>query len=104
MDANKKVGTLKSSVKDIRTILLNKVFWTKGKGLTAGLVNFDTLLLSVKFITRVQGNYVEFQFNIPKTFTIFKLKIKVSTFQSIFARFQKINDNIVKQAKGNQAL
>lgn len=89
--------TLKSTPEKEKHIDLNKVSFKNR--IVAGIVNWDNLMLSMKVVSRVEGNYVTFKVHIPKDQTIFTLKLKVSTFLKVFAKFKAIHDKIVKEAE-----
>lgn len=64
--------------------------------LIAGLVNFDNLLLSVRIIARVEGQYVTFGFHLPKSNTLMRIRIRVTTFNRIYSKMKNIKDKIEK--------
>lgn len=64
----------------------------------SGLINFDNFLLSIRFSSRVEGNYVVFGVHLPKNNTLIRVKIRVSTFNSIFKRLTEIRQKVNKDA------
>lgn len=82
-----------------RVVNLNKVHWKSR--ITAGLINWDQFLLSTKIMTRVEGQYVTFKIHFTRDNSLFTLKIKVSTFKNIYAKFQKIAEMINIDSKTN---
>ena len=53
-----------------QTIDLNKISWRNK--IIAGLVDFDQLLLNIKFSIRVEGNYVNFKIITNSAKVLFK--------------------------------
>lgn len=87
---------LLTSAPQQRKISLNKVSWRKR--LTAGLVDLDTFILSVRFSTRVEGSYVLFKFFATKDNSLFTLKLRLSTFRALAKRIRNLSQQVERDA------
>lgn len=82
-----------------RKISLNKVSWKER--ITAGLVDIDTFLLSVRFSARVEGSYVLIKFFLTKDNSLFTMKIRLNTFRTMIKKLRRLAQAVEKDDYAN---